>query len=89
MKTILLMIGMVIFSANSLLAENNNEQLTKKNEEKTESYQNQRLYFWEVKTLYGNAKGVSHSENEAKRMIALFSESDYLVFKIITSSPKN
>jgi len=90
MKTILLMFVMVFFSANTLFAKNYNNQTTKKNDEKLEeNKQDHRVYYWEVETMYGNAKGVSYSESDARKMIALFSKEDYLVFKMITSSPKN
>lgn len=90
MKTILLMLIMVFFFANSLFAKNYNNQTAEKSGEKLEeNKQNQRVYYWEVETMYGNAKGVSHSESDARKMIALFSKEDYLVFKMITSSPKN
>ncbi len=90
MKTILFMSVMVFFSSNTLFAKNNNNQTTEKSEEKLEENKEvHRVYYWEVKTIYGNAKGISHSESDARKMITLFSKEDYLVFMMITSSPKN
>lgn len=45
-----------------------------------------RLYFWEVTTNSGSAKGFSSSESQAKRMIQLISTGDILSFKIIQSA---
>ena len=45
-----------------------------------------RLFFWEVTTNNGTAKGFSSSENQAKRMIELVSTGDVLNFKIIQSA---
>lgn len=46
----------------------------------------QRLYFWEVTTNSGTAKGFSNSESQAKRMIELVSTGDILNFKIVQSA---
>ena len=45
-----------------------------------------RLYFWEVTTNTGTAKGFSSSESQAKRMIELVSTGDILNYKIIQSA---
>ena len=45
-----------------------------------------RIYFWEVTTNYGNAKGFSTSESQAKKMIELVSKGDILNYKIILSA---
>ena len=45
-----------------------------------------RLYFWEVTTDTGTAKGFSSSESQAKRMIELVSTGDILSYKIIQSA---
>lgn len=45
-----------------------------------------RLYFWEVTTNSGTAKGFSSSESQAKRMIELVSTGDILNYKIIQSA---
>jgi hypothetical protein len=45
-----------------------------------------RLFFWEVETSTGNAKGFSSSESQAKKMIELVSTGDILNFKIIQSA---
>ena len=45
-----------------------------------------RLFFWEVTTNNGTAKGFSSSESQAKRMIELVSTGDVLNFKIIQSA---
>ena len=45
-----------------------------------------RLYFWEVTTNSGSAKGFSSSESQAKRMIELVSTGDILSYKIIQSA---
>ena len=45
-----------------------------------------RLYFWEVETSTGKAKGFSSSESQAKRMIDLVSTGDVLTYKIIQSA---
>ncbi len=46
----------------------------------------QRLYFWEVTTNSGTAKGFSNSESQAKRMIELVSTGAILNFKIVQSA---
>lgn len=45
-----------------------------------------RLYFWEVETTNGTAKGFSSSENHALKMIQLVSTNDILTYKIIRSA---
>lgn len=45
-----------------------------------------RLYFWEVETTNGTAKGFSSSENHALKMIELVSTSEILTYKIIRSA---
>lgn len=45
-----------------------------------------RLFFWEVETSTGKAKGFSNSESQAKKMIELVSTGDILSFKIIQSA---
>ena len=46
----------------------------------------QRLYFWEVTTNTGSAKGFSNSESQAKRIIELVSTGDILTYKIVQSA---
>ncbi len=46
----------------------------------------QRLYFWEVTTNSGSAKGFSNSESQAKKMIELVSTGAILNFKIVQSA---
>jgi hypothetical protein len=50
------------------------------------SSKTQRLYFWEVTTNSGSAKGFSNSESQAKRMIQLVSSGAVLSYKIIQSA---
>lgn len=45
-----------------------------------------RLFFWEVTTNKGTARGFSNSESQAKRMIELVSTGDILSYKIIQSA---
>lgn len=45
-----------------------------------------RLYFWEVTTNSGTAKGFSNSENQAKRMIELVATGEIINFRIIQSA---
>ncbi len=45
-----------------------------------------RLYFWEVTTNSGTAKGFSSSESQAKRMIELVSTGAILNYRIIQSA---
>jgi hypothetical protein len=45
-----------------------------------------RVYFWEVTTNSGTAKGFSSSESQAKRMIELVSTGAILNYKIIQSA---
>lgn len=45
-----------------------------------------RLFFWEVTTNKGTARGFSNSESQAKRMIELISTGDILSYKIIQSA---
>ena len=47
---------------------------------------NLRLFFWEVKTTNGKAKGFSSSESQAQKMIELVSTGDILNFKIIIAA---
>lgn len=51
-----------------------------------ETSNTQRLYFWEVTTDSGSAKGFSNSESQAKRMIELVSTGAILNFKIVQSA---
>ncbi|WP_304142425.1 hypothetical protein [Mesoflavibacter zeaxanthinifaciens] len=44
-----------------------------------------RLYFWEVKSEKGEAKGFSTSEVSAKKMIQLVAKGDVISYKIIAS----
>ncbi|RAJ15071.1 hypothetical protein [Olleya aquimaris] len=44
-----------------------------------------RLYFWEVKSEKGYAKGFSSSEFSAKQMIHLVAKGDIMSYKIIAS----
>lgn len=44
-----------------------------------------RLYFWEVKSEKGEAKGFSTSEVSAKKMIQLVAKGDIISYKIIAS----
>ena len=46
----------------------------------------QRLFFWEVTTNSGSAKGFSNSESQAKRMIELLSTGAILNYKIVQSA---
>ena len=50
------------------------------------SNSNLRLFFWEVKTTNGKAKGFSSSESQAQKMIELVSTGDILNFKIIIAA---
>lgn len=43
----------------------------------------QRVFFWEVETSNGKAKGFSTSENQAKKMIELVSTGEVISFKIV------
>ncbi|MDA0178236.1 hypothetical protein [Mesoflavibacter profundi] len=53
---------------------------------KSELNKNQsRLYFWEVKSEKGEAKGFSTSEVSAKKMIQLLAKGDIISYKIIAS----
>ena len=53
---------------------------------KSELNKNQsRLYFWEVKSEKGEAKGFSTSEVSAKKMIQLLAKGDVISYKIIAS----
>ena len=53
---------------------------------KSELNKNQsRLYFWEVKSEKGEAKGFSTSEVSAKKMIQLVAKGDVISYKIIAS----
>ena len=53
---------------------------------KSELNKNQsRLYFWEVKSEKGEAKGFSTSEVSAKKMIQLVAKGDIISYKIIAS----
>lgn len=45
-----------------------------------------RLFFWEVETSNGKAKGFSSSESQALRMIELISTGDILNFKIVIAA---
>lgn len=45
-----------------------------------------RLYFWEVETTNGTAKGFSSSEGHALKMIQLVSTSEILTYRIIRSA---
>ncbi|TYB76106.1 hypothetical protein ES677_10015 [Bizionia gelidisalsuginis] len=45
-----------------------------------------RLYFWEVQSENGRAKGFSTSEASAHRMINLVSSGDVVYYKIVASS---
>lgn len=45
-----------------------------------------RLFFWEVTTNSGSAKGFSNSESQAKKMIELVSTGAILSYKIIQSA---
>lgn len=45
-----------------------------------------RLYFWEVTTNSGKAKGFSSSESQAKRMIELVATGSILTYKIVQSA---
>ncbi|WP_339835183.1 hypothetical protein [uncultured Flavobacterium sp.] len=47
---------------------------------------NLRLFFWEVETSNGKAKGYSSSESQAKKMIELVSTGDILNFKIVVKA---
>lgn len=44
---------------------------------------NKRLFFWEVETLNGRAKGYSSSESQAQKMIELVSTGTIVNFKIV------
>jgi hypothetical protein len=45
-----------------------------------------RLFFWEVETTNGKAKGFSSSENQAKKMIELVSAGEILNYKIVVAA---
>ncbi|CAM3578745.1 hypothetical protein FLGE108171_04095 [Flavobacterium gelidilacus] len=45
-----------------------------------------RLFYWEVETKNGKAKGFSSSENQAKKMIELLSTGDILNSKIVIAA---
>jgi hypothetical protein len=47
---------------------------------------NLRLFFWEVETSNGKAKGYSSSESQAKKIIELVSTGDILNFKIVVKA---
>jgi len=49
------------------------------------TFSKMQLFFWEVETSTGKAKGFSNSECQAKRMIELVSTGAILNFKIIQS----
>lgn len=44
-----------------------------------------RLYFWEVESTYGYAKGFSSSEDDANRMIQLIAKGEIVTSKVIIS----
>lgn len=44
-----------------------------------------RLYFWEVESTYGHAKGFSSSEADAYRMIQLIAKGEIVTSKVIIS----
>lgn len=46
---------------------------------------NNRVYYWEVTSTNGSAKGFSSSERDAKDMIALVAKGEIITYKIITS----
>ena len=50
------------------------------------SNSNLRLFFWEVETTNGKAKGFSSSESNAKKMIELVSTGDILNYKIVIAA---
>ena len=50
------------------------------------SNSNLRLFFWEVETSNGKAKGFSSSESQAQKMIELVSTGDILNFKIVIAA---
>lgn len=50
------------------------------------SNNNLRLFFWEVETTNGKAKGFSSSESQAKKMIELVSTGSILNFKIVIAA---
>jgi hypothetical protein len=50
------------------------------------SNNNLRLFYWEVETTNGKAKGFSSTEIQAKRMIELVSTGDILNFKIVVAA---
>jgi len=89
MKTILMLLMLVSFTLCKANTEIESFQNDEKKEVKSEIDINQRLFTWEVKTSTGKAKGVSLTESDALKMIALFSKGDYPDFKIITSLPLN
>jgi len=90
MKTILVTIALLFTVANGLKAENK-EPINKghENNTSTEDKKPARLYTWEIITLNGKAKGLSPTEEHARKMIASFSKGDILDFKIITSRKIN
>ena len=47
-----------------------------------------RIYFWEVKSEKGYAKGFSSDEFSAKKMIALVAKGDVISYRIIASGNK-
>jgi len=56
---------------------------------KNEAFKTERrVYFWEVKSKKGHAKGYATSEANAKQMIRLVAEGDIISHKIIASGNK-
>jgi len=49
---------------------------------------NYRMYFWEVKSENGYAKGFASSKEKAKKLIGLIAKGDILTYKIIESNKK-
>ncbi|MCX7547077.1 hypothetical protein OS188_03830 [Xanthomarina sp. F1114] len=44
-----------------------------------------RIYFWEVESSYGTAKGYSSNENDANKMIQLIAKGEIISSKVIIS----
>ncbi len=87
MKTIVICVLVITFGL-TVHAENTKTlPFLKENTVKIEKERNARIYTWEIKTINGNAKGVSLSEMHARKMIATFTNGDIAEYIIITSKP--
>ncbi len=90
MKTILVTSTLLLMFTLGLKAENNQPKVNGQETNKLIADKKQtRIYTWEITTQNGKAKGMSTSEDHAKKMIAAFSKGDILDLKIITSKHIN